>query len=177
MKTKITVPEKVQLHVEKNNITVEGPMGKIEREFPIKRMEIKREGNTLNLVAREDNAVTKAIVGAFGAHIENMIHGVQEKYVYKLKICSIHFPMSAKVEGSELKISNFLGEKKPKSILIPREVEVHVSGEFIEVKSINIESAGTFSARIEQATKPRRKDRRVFQDGIFMIEKAGQKLE
>ena len=176
MRNKVQIPKGVEIGVRKNKINVSGPLGKLERVFPIRKIEIKREGDTLTLIPKKDNALTRAIVGTFGAHIKNMVKGVQERFVYKLKACSIHFPMSVKVEGKELKISNFLGEKKPKVIKIPLEVEVKVSGDIIEVGSINKELAGSFSARIEQAVRLKRKDRRVFQDGIYMIEKAGKEI-
>jgi len=177
MKTDIEIPEGVQLEVSKNKIRVSGPLGKTVREFPIRRLDVKVEGNIVKVVPKKTNALTKAILGTFRAHIENMIKGVQEKFVYKLKACSIHFPMTVKIEDKEVKISNFLGGKKPKIIHIKSDIDVKVSGDIIEVSSINKELAGSFAAKIEQSAKPKRKDRRIFQDGIYMIEKAGRKIE
>lgn len=176
MKTQVEVPEAVQVEIKKNRIKVSGPLGKSERVFPIRKIEIKIENSTVKLIARKDNALTKAVVGTFASHIENMVKGVQEKFVYKLKICSIHFPMTVKVESNNFRISNFLGGKKSRVIKIPLEVEVNISGDVIEVTSISKELAGSFAARIEQKTKPKRKDRRVFQDGIYITEKAGKEM-
>ena len=133
--TEIQIPEGVEVEIRKAKIIVSGPVGKVERSFPIRRIEIKKEGNTVKLTAKKDNALTKAVLGTFGSHITNMIKGVQEKFIYKLKACSIHFPMTVKVEGTELKISNFLGGKKPKVIKIPSEIEAKGRGRHRSVET------------------------------------------
>ena len=53
-------------------------------------------------------------------------------------------------------------------------VEVKVDKENIEIKSDNIERAGQSAANIEKGTKVRNKDRRIYQDGIFITEKPGR---
>ena len=50
-------------------------------------------------------------------------------------------------------------------------VKVEVTKEDVIVKGIDIEAVGQTAANIEQATKIKEKDLRVFLDGIYIYEK------
>jgi large subunit ribosomal protein L6 len=100
-----------------------------------------------------------------------MIKGVTEGFEYKMSIVYSHFPMQTKVEGKTVVISNFLGEKKPRIAKIVGGTTVKVSGNSVVVSGINKEDVGQTTANIEQKTKIKRFDPRVFQDGIYVVEK------
>ena len=101
-----------------------------------------------------------------------MLDGLSEGFKYKLKICSGHFPMSVNVEGSKLKIKNFLGEKIPREATLLKGVKVEVKGNEISLEGSDIEKLGQTASNIEQSTRITNRDRRVFQDGIYIVEKA-----
>lgn len=120
----------------------------------------------------------RKIVKTYAAHIKNMIAGLNNDFSYKLKICSVHFPMTVNVDKNtnELVIKNFLGEKKERRAKILPNVEVQVKGDEVIVKSSDVENAGQTAANIETVTKVNYRDRRVFQDGIFLTERKGEKI-
>jgi len=93
-----------------------------------------------------------------------------------LKIANVHFPMAVSHDkaANELVVRNFLGEKKDRRIKLIQGVDVNVDGDSIELQGIDIEKTGQCAANIEKGTKVRNKDRRIFQDGIFIIEKPGR---
>ena len=105
-----------------------------------------------------------------------MIKGLNEKFRYRLQISSVHFPVSVIInkEKNELLIKNFLGEKKDRKVKIFPGIEIRIDKDIIEVESSDIEKAGQFAANIEKKTKIRKKDRRVFQDGVYIISKPGK---
>lgn len=172
---KLEVPEEVEVSVVNRIITVKGPKGELTREFPKEYISISKKDKEIE-VKDNNTAKSRAIAGTFLKHIQNMIGGVQEEYVYKLKICFSHFPTTVDVSGNKVIIKNFLGGSKVVEVPIPKEVEVKVSNKDIEVKSICKEKAGSFSAILEQKTKAKKKDLRVFQDGIYLVSKAGKEV-
>lgn len=118
----------------------------------------------------------KKIINTTASHIKNMIKGVQEGFEYKLKICISHFPISVEIEKGEAIIKNFLGEKIPRKVKIPPNADVKVERDIITVSSSDKEAAGQAAANLERSTKIKNRDRRVFQDGLFIINKAGKKI-
>ena len=173
----IEIPENVNFELVGNRIKVSGEKGVLERIYPLRNIRIEKKDKKIIISPIENSAKNNAIVGSFNAHLKNMFKGVTEPFTFKLKVCSGHFPMSVKVQGQEFQLSNFIGGKKLKKLNIPKEVNVKVSGEIIEVSSINLEKAGNFASRIESLTRLNKKDRRIFQDGIYMIEKHGKVIK
>ena len=79
--------------------------------------------------------------------------------------------MSVNVEGNKLKIKNFLGEKIPREASILDNVKVQVKGNEILVDGYDLEKTGQTASNIEQSTRITNRDRRVFQDGIYIVKK------
>jgi large subunit ribosomal protein L6 len=131
-------------------------------------------GNTLTFTAPKANKIQVKEIRALLAHVRNLVRGLDKKFVYQLEACNVHFPMTLKVEGKRLAINNFLGEKTPRYARIEENVDVEVKGTRVTVSSHDIESAGRTVSLIERATHVRNRDRRVFQDGIFLVERPGR---
>lgn len=172
----VNIPEDVEFDINLDKIIVKGPKGEVERIFPIQKINIKKEDNKIIISSEGKQARYKAIVYAFKSHIQNMIQGVKEAYIYKLKICASHFPINVKVEGNQLSVLNFLGEKKPRTTRFSPLATVKVEGDIIIIESPDKEIAGQTASKIEQITRVRGRDRRIFSDGIFMTEKAGKEI-
>jgi large subunit ribosomal protein L6 len=100
-----------------------------------------------------------------------MITGVTKGYTYKLKIVFSHFPISVKVQDKTVLIENFTGERKARRVTTLGDVRIKIETEDIIVEGINLEDVSQTAAKIEQATRVRRKDPRVFLDGIYVYEK------
>lgn len=174
MSIEIELPAGYAARVDGGQLFIRKDGAEIARSFPPQKLVLAVESNKIKIAPKFKGARTHALAGTFEAHARAMIRGLSEPWVYKLKVCSIHFPMNLKLQGSELIINNFLGGKRPRVVKIPAGVEASVAGEIITLKSSDKEQAGLAAERIELATRPTGKDRRVFMDGIYMIEKAGK---
>tara|TARA_Y100000310_G_C20681443_1_gene816181 strand:- start:1280 stop:1855 length:576 start_codon:yes stop_codon:yes gene_type:complete len=171
------VPEEgVQIELSESVLKVKGPKSEVERKFVHPKIKLTIEGGKVVLLALKATKREKTIIGSFEAHIKNMVKGVIEPHIYKLKICSGHFPMNVSVSGQDLIIKNFLGESVPRKITFKEGVSVKVNGTEIDVISADKELAGQTAAKIETLCRITNRDRRIFQDGCYITLKAGKEI-
>lgn len=169
---KIEIPEGISVSLSQDVFTATGPKGTVERMFWYPGIRIEVREDEIVVDADSPRKEQKAMIGTFASHIRNLMIGVSEGFECKMSIVYAHFPMQVKVEGKTLVIGNFLGEKKPRVAKILGETKVKVSGNEVTVSGINKEDVGQTAANIEQKTKIKRFDPRVFQDGIYIVQKA-----
>ena len=177
LREEIEIPEGVSASVVNNEMIIKNDNGELKRKMS-PRVNTKIEGNKIILEAKQANKNKKKMFGTMVAHVKNMVRGLTEKFQYKLQIANVHFPMTAEHDKNknELVIKNFLGERKDRRIKLVEGVDIKIDKENIELESIDIEKAGQCAANIEKGTKVRNKDRRIYQDGIFIVEKPGRKF-
>ena len=80
--------------------------------------------------------------------------------------------MKVQVKENHILIENFLGEKHPRSSDLVPGTSAKVDGDFVILSGFDVEQVGQSAANIERTTKIREYDPRVFQDGIYIIERA-----
>jgi large subunit ribosomal protein L6 len=168
----IKIPEGVSVSLSQGVFTARGPKGTVERKFWYPGIKIELREEEVLVDAESSRKEQKAMVGTFTSHIKNLITGVSEGFECKMTIVYAHFPMQVKVDGKTLVIGNFLGEKKPRVAKILGETKVKVTGNEVTITGINKEDVGQTAANIEQKTKIKRFDPRIFQDGIYIVQKA-----
>tara|TARA_Y100000310_G_C20519972_1_gene733162 strand:+ start:309 stop:854 length:546 start_codon:yes stop_codon:yes gene_type:complete len=173
----IELEEGIQANIENNVLTLNGKKGETQKDFNNPLVQLKIDGKAIKLSSKRLTKREKKLAGTFKAHIKNMIKGVSKGHVYKLKVCSSHFPMNTSINDNELTVKNFFGEKSPRKLKIKPGVTAKIEGSEIVIESTNKELAGQTAADMEQLTRITNKDRRIFQDGIYIIEKDGKKIE
>ncbi|MCD5409610.1 MAG: 50S ribosomal protein L6 [Methanocellales archaeon] len=169
MREVIPIPKDVNVQIEGDCIKISGTKGELQRELWYPGITITKEDSEIIVKTENPRKKESAMMGTFASHIRNMIIGVTEGFVRTLKIVYTHFPIQVKVEGNAALISNFLGERKPRRAEIVRNSKVQIDRDEIIVTGIDKEGVCQTAANIEQATKIRRYDPRVFQDGIYVI--------
>ncbi len=174
----MNLPEGVNARYSGLSLTMKGPKGEAVRKLFAPGVRIKAEGSKVMIeYGKKAGKKAKKLVGSLTAHLKNMARGVTEGHVYKMKICSGHFPMNVTVSGNEMVIKNFFGEKWPRKVKIGPAVKVKVDGADITVESADKEAASQFAASVEQMTKRTQFDRRIFMDGIYITSKDGKEIK
>jgi len=169
----VEIPEGVSATIDGDMITITGPKGSLSREFASARHDVFQEGGGLLVRIDLPRRKERALAGTWNAHLNNMVKGVTDGFTYKLKALYSHFPMTLAVKGNEFVVNNYFGERVPRSAVIINGVEVKVQNKTeVTVSGIDKEAVGQTAANIERCTTVKKRDRRVFQDGIYLIEKA-----
>ncbi len=174
-KEEMEIPEGVKVTLDGNHhITVKGPNGKITKDFShVRGIKVSIEGKKIifstNFPKSGTLALTKTIINL----IKNLIIGVQTNYKYICKVCYSHFPCTVEVkpENKEIHVVNFLGERAPRVTHYLDNVEVKVEGEDVILIGPDKETLGQTAANIQKCCRIRKKDPRVFQDGVYLYKR------
>ncbi len=174
-KEEMEIPEGVKVTLDGNHhITVKGPNGKITKDFShVRGIKVSIEGNKIffstNFPKSGTLALTKTIINL----IKNLIIGVQTNYKYICKVCYSHFPCTVEVkpDKKEIHVINFLGERAPRVTHYLDNVEVKVEGEDVILIGPDKETLGQTAANIQKCCRIRKKDPRVFQDGVYLYKR------
>ncbi len=174
VKRTIAIPQDVNITIDNTNVSVSGSLGMLKRQLWYPGVMIKKIDSEVIVDTDIPRREQLAMLGTFESHLKNMIFGVSKGYEYKMKVVYAHVPIQLKTEGNHLLIGNFLGEKKARKANIVGDTKVTIKGDKVIINGINKEDVGQTAANIQQATKIRRFDPRVFQDGVYLIERSGR---
>ena len=167
----VEIPEGVTVRLEGRELIVSGPKGEIRRGMGASPVNVDVSGSIAKFSSENDRRKVKSHAGTWASHLRNMITGVTQGWEAQLKIVYSHFPMKFTVDGDVVTISNFLGEKKDRKVRVKGDVKVELKKDVVTVTGNNREEVGQAAAVIEQIATVRGYDKRVFQDGVHLIQK------
>ncbi len=168
----LEIPEDISIRLDRGIVYVKGPKGECAKDFNRIKVKVEIRGNKVILAAMGKKRSDHAILHAAKKHILNLFKGVKGGFTYKLKIVYSHFPITVKVKGNTVYIENFFGERAPrKASIVGKLTKVTVSGDDVIVEGPCLEEVSQTAANIEQATRIKEKDLRVFLDGVYIYEK------
>lgn len=167
----IPMPDGVTANLQGRVLSIKGKLGEAKKNFDKISINISVQGNKITFspfsVKKKDNVIVNTVHSIVG----NMVKGVTKGYTYKLKVVYAHFPITVKTKGDQILIENFVGERSPRVSQIVGDCKVSVEGDDILVKGVSLEDVGQTAANVEQATKIKRKDQRIFLDGVYIYQK------
>ncbi|KAJ7959474.1 60S ribosomal protein L9 [Quillaja saponaria] len=175
------IPEGVKIKVNAKVIEVEGPRGKLTRNFKHLNLDFQlitdeNGKKKLKIEAWFGTRKTSAAIRTALSHVGNLITGVTKGYSYKMRFVYAHFPINASItNGSKsIEIRNFLGEKKVRKVDMLDGVNI-VRSEKVKDELVldgnDIELVSRSCALINQKCHVKNKDIRKFLDGIYVSEK------
>jgi len=171
LSTEVIIPDSVKVGLKSNMLSVEGPLGKAHKNFkkiPVK-IEINENKVILNALGKRNKDY--AILNTSRSIIRNLCEGVIEGYTIKMKIVFSHFPITVKVQDKTILIENFQGERAPRKCHIFGGTKVSPKGDDVIITGHVLTDVTQTAANIEQNSKVKNKDHRVFLDGIYKYEK------
>jgi large subunit ribosomal protein L6 len=170
----IRLPEDVSFTVRPGVLVAKGPLGTIERPFPSDALLLRTEKGSVVVELRvpSERKRSRSLLKTWAAHLRNLAGGLTRGVEARMKVVAAHFPMKVSVRGEELVIENFLGEKFPRSTRLVAGTRANVEGDIVTLSGHDLEQVGQSAANIERVTHIRDYDPRVFQDGIYLIERA-----
>ncbi|XP_068661245.1 large ribosomal subunit protein uL6-like [Aristolochia californica] len=172
------IPEGVKVKVKAKIIDVEGPRGKLIRNFKHLNLDFQliEGGKKLKVDAWFGSRKTMAAIRTAISHVTNMITGVTKGYRYKMRFVYAHFPINASITNSNktIEIRNFLGEKRVRKVAMLDGVSITRSEKVkdeVTLDGNDIELVSRSAALINQKCHVKNKDIRKFLDGIYVSDR------
>jgi len=118
-KNPVVIPEKVEVALTADSISVSGPMGKLIQ--PLSGVvKLAKEDNSITFTADSENAHSRAMSGTLRALVANMVQGVSAGFTRKLTLVGVGY--KAQAQGTNLNLE--LGYSHPVSHKMPAGVTV-----------------------------------------------------
>lgn len=148
-KKPILVPDKAKITYEGNVFKVQGPKGTLERVVH-SSVELKIEGNTINVLPSDASRQTRALQGMTRALIANMVTGVTDGFERILEVNGIGY----KAEVKDDVISFSLGYSHPVDFKLPQDITASIEKNQIKLSGYDKETLGQIAANIRKLRPP-----------------------
>lgn len=167
----IPVPDTVKVAEKHRILSVEGPLGKTRKNFKKIPVEMKVDGKNILIKSIGTRKKDYAIFKTAESLVNSLIKGVQKGYTFKMKIVYAHFPVTVKVKDGKIHVENFQGERAARTSKIFGQTKVVPKGDDVIISGPVLTDVSQTAAALQQNTKVKNKDSRVFLDGIYLFEK------
>ena len=158
LSAELEILEGVTVTYNKPMITVQGPLGKTWKSFKKIPVTIEVVEGKVIFKAQGTRDKSRAIMNTARSLVRNMCEGVIEGYTIKMKIVFSHFPVTVKVEGKQVLIENFQGERAPRKTNIWGETKVVPKGDDVIITGHVLTDVSQTAAEIENGSRVKNKD-------------------
>lgn len=173
----VKIPDNVKVILNGRKVKVTGPRGTLERSFSAVPLEFTRVGkNQIKVTVWFGNLKHNACIRTICSHINNMMKGVTLGFQYKMRSAYAHFPINLSIQDNNkrIEIRNFIGERIVRNIPMLEGVSVEMTGQKDEIVIYgnDLQNVSQSAASIQNITKVKGKDIRMFLDGIYVTERS-----
>lgn len=149
-KQPVLIPEKIQVTIDQNQLTVKGPKGELNLTIDF-LLQVDQKDNQIIVKPKTDNKRARSMYGLTRTLIANMITGVTEGFSKTLKIEGTGYRVSKK--GSDLEMT--LGFSHPVEIQAPEGIQFESpDNKTIIISGIDKQLVGQVAASIRDIKKP-----------------------
>ena len=165
----LDVPSSVKASVKNKSIMIKGKLGNLIKDVSKMPADVQVLENKIIIIPYGKRKEDLAIAHTCRSIIHNMITGVNKGYTYKLRIVYAHFPISVRPKGKQVHVENFFGERSSRiSQIVGDNTKVTVTADEVLVQGPSLEDVSQTAANIESSTRVKKKDQRVFLDGVYI---------
>ena len=167
----INIPESIQVEIKGDTIIAKGTKGELQEKIH-SDMNVRIEGQTINVERRSDNKFHRSLHGLTRSLINNMIIGLTEGYTKRLEIVGVGY--RAEMKG---KIVTFrLGFSHPIYFVPPEGIEFEIPApNTVIINGIDKQLVGQVAAKIRSFRPPEPyKGKGIRYDDEYVRRKAGK---
>ncbi|MEP7162497.1 MAG: 50S ribosomal protein L6 [Candidatus Moraniibacteriota bacterium] len=144
-KKPITIPEKVEVTLHGNMLTVKGPKGTLSWAHALE-VGLRVEGTEVIVEKKGSSLKAQAIWGTTGKLVKNMFEGVLTGFTKQLELNGVGFRMA--VSGKKLNLA--LGFSHPVEMMLPEGIEAKIENNILTLSGIDKQKVGQFAAVIKK---------------------------
>jgi len=167
----IQIPYGVKVNLKGSMLQVQGPLGNVYKNFKKIPVLIEINDNKILLKKTGERKKHLAILNTSKSLIQTLCVGVVDGFTIKMKIVYSHFPITVKVEGKNVLIENFQGERAPRISPIKGATKITVKGDDVIITGPVLTDVSQTAANIQLKSKVKNKDHRVLLEGIYIFSK------
>lgn len=151
-KQPVVIPSGVKIAASGNEISVEGPLGKLQfAHRPEIVVSVDDDGKQINFERADDSRTSRAYHGLTRALVQNMVEGVTKGYERKLEIVGVGY--LAAIQGQTLQLRVGFANEVHKTI--PAGLDVTCPDQtHVIVKGVDKQQVGQFAAEVRAVRKP-----------------------
>tara|TARA_B100000674_G_scaffold362462_1_gene305216 strand:- start:286 stop:825 length:540 start_codon:yes stop_codon:yes gene_type:complete len=173
-KINISVPDKVKVSLNGQNLILEGPLGKNNLSLDMNMFDLKiMDGKEVSIKPKIINQNTKRIWGLNRSLINNAIKGINEGYSKILELSGVGF--RAALKGNILNLQ--IGFSHDVNYTIPEGIKISVDKQtIIKITGPDKQLVGSVAAKIKsfKKTEPY-KGKGIKEQGEYILRKEGKK--
>jgi large subunit ribosomal protein L6 len=148
-KKPITVPSGVDVKVAGSNVSVKGPLGKLDWSLA-QGVSVAVDNGQIVVTRLSEDRKLRALHGLVRAELNNMVHGVTKGYERSLEITGVGY--KAQIQGRTMSFN--VGYINPVVYQVPAGIDVKVDKQtLINVKGVDKRLVGQVAANL-RAIKP-----------------------
>jgi large subunit ribosomal protein L6 len=168
----IEVPSGVSVSVSPGRVMVNGPLGELSQQVPV-RMNVEQENGTITVTRPTERGDDRALHGLTRTLIANMVEGVTNGFSKRLEIQGVGY--RASLRGVDLELN--VGYSHPVVLKAPQGItfEVPTPTEVI-VKGIDKQQVGQIAAEVRKVRPPEPyKGKGIRYEGEYVRRKVGKR--
>jgi large subunit ribosomal protein L6 len=171
-KQPISVPDGVEVSVEREIVRVKGPKGELQERIA-RDIEVKQQDGQIVVTRPTDRGEHRALHGLTRSLIANMVQGVTEGFEKRLQIQGVGY--RAQLRGKALELS--VGFSHTVTIEAPEGIEFEVPQPTqLVVRGVSKQAVGEAAARIRKVRPPEPyKGKGIRYEGEYVQRKVGKR--